>query len=156
MTDKEREDFYDSLPVEQQARINIRKKNLAELAKHIDEVSSVISAQMSILEGVQQETDISKAKMTLFMRAEDMDTLSKEPYLRGICKEYALECDWMRHALDERGLNAMFMSAEVIKDAVRGSFDSAEELAKGIKVRQDESGAIIRYWRESQELANFG
>jgi hypothetical protein len=151
MTDKEREDFYDSLPIEEQVKINIHRKNFAELAKHIDEVSGIISAQMSILDEVQQETDRSKAMITLFMRAEDMDMLSKDHFIHDICKEYALECDWVRHSLDERGLNAMFMAVEVVNDAVRGEFDSAQELARAIKVRQDEADAIIRYWKESQE-----
>ena len=152
MTEEEREEFYESLPVEWQARIEAMRRNMRNMGSHAEIIADVITSNMETLDAIEQETDPTKARVLLFIRAEEMEKTAKDDeFMRDLCSEYAREYDWIRHTLDDAGTDIMSLAVEMVRKAQSCSFDKAEILSGGLNIRKYEADAIIAYWKKTQE-----
>lgn len=148
MDDKEKEEFFRSLSEKEKAEFNQRRKNLHQLAEHIDSVSSMISDYVDSLYEIVTIDDPKEALKRLVLASEKMELVSKDSFLHDDAVEYAHEFDWVRHVLAEKGTKGMKLALRFIRKACQGDFEAAKERLDALGVRTKEAESIMYYWRE--------
>lgn len=153
MEDNERQNEFDSLPLETQMRILQGRKSLKLMSENIDWIADAIVHKNNTLELLQHMTDEAACLKILFVEAEAFDamkTLSKDD---DFGKESARELDFIRHQMKQpKPLVRVKFAARAVIAAISCDDEDADLNASIIDCDNDPTFlSIVEYWRKVKE-----
>lgn len=146
---EEFEEFLNSLPKDVRKNFEAGIKRRMKYNKGLMDVLPAIVSHLQFLSSLPNEESTSEAKKKLLLEAEKKESLKGSEEAVALYREFAKECDWIRHVIDVKGIYRMKYAVNIVRAAIDRNYDMARLGIKKMDVRTDDAYKMVEYWENN-------